>query len=562
MRIHTGLGTALLALLLAVPATGATATPDAAGGNTASRGNGAEQRSARAEAALKEAQRLFQGGAGAASAPDERHARRTAAARHPKHATVVLRDLAVSLRDLDAEDRAVARRILARPTDGQPDAWTPAKYGDAPHTDSCTEQLRPDQNLCVHWVTDEASRHAPDLETDSDGDGFPDWVQLNQDVLEEVWQRVVADLGYRAPLPDGDTKRHGPDERTDIYLAELGGDGIYGYCTMDHIKDRAAYCVLDNDFEGFPASAEQSLRVTAAHEFFHAVQFAYNPFADFWLMEGTAAWVEDEVYDDINDNHQYLAHSALSCPGEPLDHIGPESECYPREPSHNWAYGSWIWWRFLTEYFADDGGTDPSVVRRVWQRLALDGAAQGSLQAQREVIRAQGTKLRNVFAAFGAANRIAPRWYVEGSSYRSYVTPVPRSGRFRLSKARRGTGWRATKLDHLSTRYAVIRPHEDLARRWRLRIVLDLPPRFRGSMATVIVHRRGGAIRTRVVELDRRGDARLGAAFDHRRIARVTLSLTNASSRVRDCNSDTTWSCGGVPVDDGLLFAFRARAVR
>jgi hypothetical protein len=40
------------------------------------------------------------------------------------------------------------------------------------------------------------------------------------------------------------------------------------------------------------------------------------------------------------------------------------------------------------------------------------------------------------------------------------------------------------------------------------------------------------------------------------------LSLTNASSRVRDCNSDTTWSCGGVPVDDGLLFAFRARAVR
>ena len=50
-----------------------------------------------------------------------------------------------------------------------------------------------------------------------------------------------------------------------------------------------------------------SLRVTAAHEFFHAIQFAYDVNEDIWFMEGTATWVEDEVYDSINDNYQFLA---------------------------------------------------------------------------------------------------------------------------------------------------------------------------------------------------------------------------------------------------------------
>ena len=52
--------------------------------------------------------------------------------------------------------------------------------------------------------------------------------------------------------------------------------------------------------------------MTAAHEFFHAVQFAYNAFQDSWLLESTAAWVEDEAFDSVNDNYQYLRSSALT----------------------------------------------------------------------------------------------------------------------------------------------------------------------------------------------------------------------------------------------------------
>ena len=459
----------------------------------------------------------------------------------------MLRDLAVSLADLDAEDRRVARRILARPTDGLEDPWENGYEPGAPTTHRCSESA----DICVHWVTDPASEDAPDL-TDTDADGVPDWVLENQRVFEQVWHRIVFQLGYRPPRPDDAARHHGPDERTDIYLAELGQYGMYGYCTMDDAADQAAYCVVDNDFEDFAAPPEQSLRVTAAHEFFHAVQFAYRVDGDYWLMEGTAAWVEDEVYDNINDTLQYINRSALRFPAAPLDFVDPED--------FNWVYGSWIWWRFLTEYFSVDEERSPGVVKQVWQRLAADGPAEGSLVAVKNVLASRGTTFRRVFAEFGAMNRIAQRWYDEGRSYGRYVAAP--AGRFTLTAGRPGTGWKGTRLSHLSTQHAIVRPGKGLAGPWQLRVDLDLPARSRGSMASVVVHRADGSVQHRAIRLSPRGNVRFRVPFNKRKISHVALALTNASTRIADCGSGTIWTCGGRPLDDDLPFAFRARAMR
>jgi hypothetical protein len=50
--------------------------------------------------------------------------------------------------------------------------------------------------------------------------------------------------------------------------------------------------------------------------------------------------------------------------------------------------------------------------------------------------------------------------------------------------------------------------------------------------------------------------------FNKRKVSHVALALTNASTRIADCGSDTIWTCGGHPLDDDLPFAFRARAMR
>ena len=139
---------------------------------------------------------------------------------------------------------------------------------------------------------------------------------------------------------------------TDIYLADIGPEALYGYCTTDEPLaenewDAWAYCVLDNDYaanEFTTGTPMQNMRVTAAHEYFHAVQFGYDAFEDGWFMEATATWAEDELFDDIDDNLQYLSAGPLGQPWVPLDWFGG---------SHH--YGDWIWFRYLSERFPSRG---------------------------------------------------------------------------------------------------------------------------------------------------------------------------------------------------------------
>ena len=52
--------------------------------------------------------------------------------------------------------------------------------------------------------------------------------------------------------------------------------------------------------------------MTAAHEFFHAIQAAYDWGEDWWLTEGTAAWIKDEVYDDLNEYDYFYGRTNAS----------------------------------------------------------------------------------------------------------------------------------------------------------------------------------------------------------------------------------------------------------
>ena len=122
-------------------------------------------------------------------------------------------------------------------------------------------------------------------------------------------------MGYRAPLLPSSGKLV-------VELTDLGSSGFYGYCAAVSGGARSvAECGLDNNFDPrqYGAPAYDSLRVTAAHEFFHAIQFNYDTTDDDWFMEGTAVWVEDQVYDGINDYLNYLPYSALAQPQVPAD---------------------------------------------------------------------------------------------------------------------------------------------------------------------------------------------------------------------------------------------------
>lgn len=459
----------------------------------------------------------------------------------PRAATLILRDLALRDDRLAPAARADARRILARPTDGFAD---PAGTGyRTPNTATWCAA-----HVCVHWATDTSDR--PPL-SDADGDGVPNQVETTAAEFERVWRVEVSGYGYRPPKSDLTSPNNGGDERLDVYLADIGTQQLYGYCTTDDpdqptVWDVSAYCVVDNDFATtqFDAPPLDSLRVTAAHEFFHAVQFGYDWAEDHWLMEGSAAWIEDEVYDGINDNHQYLRGGPLTTPHRSLD-AG--------------VYDSWIFLRFMAEYFGTANADRPVVVREIWQHADAAGNAPDdySLRAIARVTAARGVALRSVFADFGWTGPFASRVYSEGRSY----PQAPMTANFTLTPTSPSTGTRVMTVHHLANRHIALRPGRRLPAQRRLRLTLNLPDRARGSEATVTVQRRDGSLRPYAVSLDTSGSGSRTVAFSRTAVARVVLTLTNASSRMH-CYTGTGPTCYGQPLDDGLRFTYSARAIR
>jgi len=156
----------------------------------------------------------------------------------------------------------------------------------------------PSGRFLVHY--DVSGFHAVDT-NDADGNGIPDYVDLVAETFDDVWTREIDGLGYRQPPDDGDGVY-------DVHIQQLGLQGVYGLAFSAGQPTSSSYIQIDNDFTDniFQTRGANGVKVTAAHEFFHAIQFAYfSSFDAAWWQELTATWMEDVMYDDVNDYYQY-----------------------------------------------------------------------------------------------------------------------------------------------------------------------------------------------------------------------------------------------------------------
>ena len=475
------------------------------------------------------------------------------------HLSLVLTDLALRVRELGAADRERALDILARPTDNDTDTNIDhVSYRDNSVNAACTE------HFCVHWTN--TGRHAV-AQTDANSNSTPDYVDTVQVEMENVWTAIVDDHGFRAPKSDVTSENTVPSAdagKLDVYLVEAGSDGVYGYCTTDDPNllnprsgyeyfDGSAYCALDDDFAPAQfggAPAQESLRVTAAHEFFHAVQLAYAAGHDTWMSEGTATLMEDVVHDDVDDNYQYLTVSALRTPFVPMD--------FGSSPYH---YGAWLWWRFLTEL--DQTGGLP-VIREVWEKAALDGPTAPGLVstfAVKRVLANHDVSFSGARAFFSLVNYVPEAFYEEGAAYLAKLNGKrpPALATFALSGSKKRTGLRVAKLDHLSAGYVVFKPGTGVT---RLRLGVDLPAGKTSPSASVLVINADGSIGNAAIPVNSSGVGALkGIPFQKGQVRSVVLVLDNASTRFKNCFArNTPWTCSGVPVDDGLSFQLSGTA--
>ncbi len=194
--------------------------------------------------------------------------------------------------------------------------------------------------------------------TDTDGDSVPDYINSIATVFEEVYYHDITKLGYTPPPSDG---IEGGSSAFDIAVKSTNAYGWTNYGTLigdnpnsPNVIEKNAYLsnmILRNNYIGFPNTELENIQVTAAHEFFHAIQLGYDGDEELWLMEATAVWMEEEHYDNVNDCYQYMI------PWFEKPHISLNQN-YTIHP-----YGSFILFKYIDEHL---GG--PDIIKRTWEQ--------------------------------------------------------------------------------------------------------------------------------------------------------------------------------------------------
>ncbi|MBI4705691.1 MAG: hypothetical protein HY744_31755 [Deltaproteobacteria bacterium] len=211
-------------------------------------------------------------------------------------------------------------------------------------------------SFLVHF-THEGPNAVPPADTDQSG--VPDFVEDVAQTHEKVLATYGDGLDFRAPLSDEAIADNGGDGRFDVYLVDFAGKGDGNYqndaCGKDNPQQCAGYMVQENDYKGYGyPSTTLANRILASHEFFHAVQAAYDTEQGSVMAEGTAVWATEQ-FDPSLPDFEYFIDGYLQNPDRSLDQPMPG----PVDP---FSYGTALFFEFLEERYG--AGT----VRRLWEK--------------------------------------------------------------------------------------------------------------------------------------------------------------------------------------------------
>lgn len=220
-------------------------------------------------------------------------------------------------------------------------------------------------------------------------------IQLSVDslaiALDSSYYYEIEILGYEPPPDD---EGEGGDDRFDIYISNLGS-GYYGYTEYDPRDDGRykSFIVIDNKMD-VPTPGINGARVTAAHEFHHAIQVgSYRPplEGDSYYFEATSTAMEEFVYDTINDYYFYL----------PTYFRNPERRF--TYSVGNTGYDRVIWNIYLKEKFEredNDLTKGFDIIKKSWE--IMRNHQRSAIEAISLALAENGLDMKSSYGDFGA----------------------------------------------------------------------------------------------------------------------------------------------------------------
>jgi len=281
----------------------------------------------------------------------------------------------------------------------------------------------PSGKLRIHYDTSTTSVNTPallDLSGQRIPNSFEAYVDSVASIFDYCWQYQVDSMGYLPPPQDSVSggPALGGDSKYDVYILSLS-NGIFGYTDFNGEillsstpnAKYTSYIVVENDFQGYRTSGMNGLKVTAAHEFHHAIQigrYGIWSMSDFYFNELTASWMEDVVFTSVNDYYFDVARY-FQIYRDGLNRSFPFTKF---DPSFS-GYERSIWAHFLSKRFGRN------VMRAIWEQEQ----SQPLFQGMRSALETYGTTLEAEYTSFAYWNFFTAdradtvRFYPEGKSY-------------------------------------------------------------------------------------------------------------------------------------------------
>jgi hypothetical protein len=323
--------------------------------------------------------------------------------------TLILEELRQNRDELDGEARALFDGYFPAPATGRfPTQAT---------------QIHETANFYIEYT--ETGPHAVPTEDIDPANGIPDYVEQVGAACEESRTKQVGDLGYNPPPASHASLYNGK------YLIEFESQSSYGFTSV--VTGSRTRITLHPNYQGFPPNDDPdgielgAMRVTVAHELKHAIQRTYTLWSEGGWLELDATWMEDIVYDGVNDYYNYIfgTGSPFTGPDLPLDDDGEAT---------TGSYEDCNWQHYQTERLGNDHMLDfwlrrqlhPSeaVVTTYQQNLLASGLSMG--EAWGEYVAWNFACGSRADAAFGYGE--ADRYPTTGATEVHTVLPVPTTG--------------------------------------------------------------------------------------------------------------------------------------
>ena len=221
----------------------------------------------------------------------------------------------------------------------------------------------PSGHFYIHY--DLSGQHAPNL-LDENFNNIPDYIDEVGIIADSTRHVLLNIMGFNSEPNDN-------DQIYDIYIQDMG-PYYYGLTVFDDQEGEevgASYMKIDNEYEegDYFIPGINTMRLTVAHEFFHAIQRGYRAYptsSTLFFYEMSSTWIEDVIVPD-GDDYLNWTGNFFNDPEKDIDDTD--------------GYSIALYGHYLTQVIESSSNQmESTIIKEMWERFSIYNNAYNAIE--------------------------------------------------------------------------------------------------------------------------------------------------------------------------------------